>query len=102
MSEERQSNTETNLTENNSGQIGWVTFDEPDINEPQCLKSVDREQICPQKGQYIARLGESQKFYLLNYCGSKTDSQPKKSSKIVRLPYISRRKKCSVILETIQ
>ncbi|XP_022786275.1 uncharacterized protein LOC111326529 [Stylophora pistillata] len=56
VSEERQSNTETNLTENNSGQIGWVTFDEPDINEPQCLKSVDREQICPQRGQYIARL----------------------------------------------
>lgn len=63
--EERQSDTETNLTESNSSQIGWVTFDEPDTDEPECRKTADHEQICAQKGQHIARLGESQQCSLL-------------------------------------
>ena len=57
---ERQSDTETG----NSSQIGWVTFDEPDTDEPECLKTADHEQICAQKGQHIARLGESQQCSL--------------------------------------
>lgn len=57
----QQSNTETNLAESSSSQIGWVTFEEQD-QESKCVNCVDKEKVCTQNGQYISRLGESQQL----------------------------------------